>query len=117
MILYAITTKYMSMDANGIPDYVWATKSQVKKIIQMRNNPDKRSNFIRIGKWTFSPMDIVKIEEKNTEHYGGPIPSYARKRYIEDQKEEEQAQLKSGTPKINYSGLERLRQLKAGHSL
>ena len=86
MILYAISLRGMTSDANGIPNYVWATKSQVDKIVIMRNDPARRSNFVRIGKTTFSPMDIVQIEEKNTEFYGGPIPGYARKRYIEDEK-------------------------------
>ena len=86
MILYAISLKGMSRDANGIPNYVWATKSQVDKIVIMRNNPETRANFICIGKTIFSPSDISMIEEKNTEHYGGTIPGYARNRYLEDEK-------------------------------
>lgn len=85
MIVYAITLKYMTRDANDLPDYVWATKSQVDTIVRLRNNPDKRYNFIRLGRWIFSPMDIVKIEEKNTDYCGEPIPAYVRNRYLEEQ--------------------------------
>lgn len=84
MILYAISLRGMTKDANGIPNYVWATRSQVDKIVVMRNNPGECRNFICIGKTIFSPADILMIEEKNTEHYGGSIPGYARDRYLED---------------------------------
>ena len=85
MILYAITLKNMEHDANGLKNYVWATKSQVDKIGELRNNPQHRYDFIEIGNYIFSPMDISHIEKKNTEYTGIPIPKYARDRYLEDE--------------------------------
>lgn len=86
MILYAITLKNNSKDINGLPNYIWATETQVKKIGELRNNPQMRYDFIEIGNYIFSPMDISHIEKKNTENYGLPIPKYAKDRYLEDER-------------------------------
>ena len=86
MILYAITLKNLNKDTNGLLNYIWATENQVKKIGELRNNPQMRYNFIEIGNFIFSPMDISHIEKKNTDSCGLPIPTYARKRYLEDEK-------------------------------
>ena len=85
MILYAITLKNIEHDANGLKNYVWATKSQVEKIGKLRNNPQHRYDFIEIGNYIFSAMDISHIEKKDTKHYGGPIPKYAIDRYKEEE--------------------------------
>lgn len=85
MILYAITLKNMGRDANGLPNYIWATESQVETIAKMRNNPETRYNLIEIGNFIFSTMDVSHIEKKDTSFYGGPIPSYAKLRYKEDE--------------------------------
>lgn len=85
MILYAITLKNMNKDENGLIQYVWATKSQLDKIIELRNNSDLKYNFIKIGDFIFSAMDISHIEEKNTKYFGGYIPKYVKDRYLLDQ--------------------------------
>lgn len=84
MILYAILLKNRKNDSNGLPNYIWATKSQVDVIIQMRNNPEKRNNFVKINKVIFSPSDIAYIEEKNANN-GLPIPKYVLERYEKEQ--------------------------------
>ena len=86
MILYAITLKNMGKDANGLPNYVWATKHQIDVIGKLRNSPQQRYDFVEIGPHIFSPMDISHIERKDTENCGCPIPAYARNRYIEEKK-------------------------------
>lgn len=50
----------------------------------MRNNPDKRYNFIKINSHIFSPMDIAYIEEKDPEKSGLPVPKYAVDRYLQE---------------------------------
>lgn len=85
MILYAITLKNLGRDSNGLPNYIWATKSQVDKIGELRNNPQRRYDFIEIGDFIFSPMDISHIEKKNTEHIGIPMPKYVIERYEADE--------------------------------
>jgi hypothetical protein len=86
MLVYAITLKNMGRDGNGLPRYVWATETQVKRLVALRNNPEKRSGFIKIGKFIFSPMDISHIEEKDTDNYGGPIPKYVKDKLGDEQK-------------------------------
>lgn len=88
MILYAILIKNRLKDENGLPNYIWATKSQVDVISEMRNNPDKRYNFVKINGHIFSPMDIAYIDEKDTENCGLPIPSYVTKRYLQENNEQ-----------------------------
>lgn len=95
MILYTITLKNSTQDENGLTNYIWATKSQVDTISNMRNNPDKRYNFIKIGKYIFSPMDVRYIEERNADNCGLPIPKYAKERYLLDQSNEQNRNLTS----------------------
>ena len=98
MILYAITLKNMSRDANGLPNYVWATESQIQTLGKMRNNVEKRYEFVQIGNFIFSPMDISHIEKKDTEYYGGYIPKYAKNRYLLDQNQNKTGNLNNNMP-------------------
>ena len=84
MILYAIKLKYLGQDSNGLQKFIWATKGQLDKISRMRNDEELRTKFVRIGNYIFSPMDIAYIEEKDVDNYGGPIPAYAKQRYLEE---------------------------------
>lgn len=84
MILYAILLKNRLKDENGLPNYIWATKTQVDIITEMRNNPDKRYNFVKINSHIFSPMDVAYIEEKDVEKSGLPVPKYAVERYLQE---------------------------------
>lgn len=84
MILYAILLKNRLKDENGLPNYIWATKTQIDVITEMRNNPEKRYNFIKINSHIFSPMDIAYIEEKDPEKSGLPVPKYAVERYLKE---------------------------------
>ena len=77
-----ILLKNAGRDCNGLPNYIFATDSQVATINEMRNNPDERYNFCRIGKYIFSPIDILYI--KKEKDYGGAIPQYFIERYKKD---------------------------------
>jgi hypothetical protein len=98
MILYAITLKNASKDANGLINHIWATESQIKTIGELRNNPQTRFNFIEISDFIFSPMDISHIEKKNTDNIGVPIPKYAIDRY----KQDKNTQLEDGKNKTLF---------------
>lgn len=96
MILYAILLKNRLRDENGLPNYIWATKSQIDKITKLRNSPDNRYNFIKINTHIFSPMDIAYIDEKETEDCGLPIPLYAIERYEKENGHRDKKGIPSG---------------------
>ncbi len=78
-----IILKNTSRDNNGLPNYLFVTDRQVDYICKLRNDKDKRQNFIKLGNYIFSPIDIAYIEKKKD--YGGAVPKY----YIEQCKKEE----------------------------
>ena len=96
MILYAILLKNRLKDENGLPNYIWATKTQIDEVIRMRNTPDERYNFIKINTHIFSPMDIAYIDEKETKECGLPIPTYVIKRYEKENGPDDKKQISSG---------------------
>lgn len=79
-----IILKNMSKDSNGLPKYLFATDKQVEYICNLRNNPEKRYNFIKLGNYIFSPIDILYIEGRSD--YGGAVPKYYFDRYNEEKK-------------------------------
>lgn len=87
MEVYAIKLKNMGTDSNGNPKLVWATESQKKILERMRNDSEKRYNFVEIGNFTFSPMDIAYIEKRKGEYYD--FPSYVVERYKLDSSRKE----------------------------
>lgn len=78
MKIYAIKLKYMGNDINGFKKYIYATEGQKRIIEIMRNNADKRYNFVEIGGVSFSPMDVAYIEVQNKESY--ELPKYVIER-------------------------------------
>lgn len=77
-----ILLKNMPKDNNGLPIYLFATDKQVGYILKMRNDVNKRMNFVKLGSYTFSPIDILYI--KRIKNYGGAIPEYCKIRYKEE---------------------------------
>lgn len=53
---------------------IYATDSQVAVIAGMRNDPEKRYNFVKVGNITFSPMDVSYIEKQKRISYD--LPKY-----------------------------------------
>ena len=53
---------------------IYVTDSQMAIIVGMRNDPDKRNNFVKVGTLTFSPIDVSYIEEQTREQYD--LPKY-----------------------------------------
>ncbi len=74
-----IQLKNMSRDINGLPNYIFATDKQVLYLEKIRNNPETRSNFVKLGNYIFSPIDILFI--KKEKDFGGAIPKYFLERY------------------------------------
>lgn len=64
---------------------IYATDSQVAIIIGMRNDPDKRSNFVKVGAITFSPADVAYIESDTRPSYD--FPKYFLNRYNKETSE------------------------------
>ena len=58
---------------------IYVTESQMSIIVGMRNDPDKRNNFVKVGALTFSPADVSFIEEQVREKYD--LPKYFIDRY------------------------------------
>ena len=67
VVTYAVHFKHMDKVIN-------VTNQQASIIIGMRNDPDKRNNFVKVGKLTFSPIDVSYIEEQQRERYD--LPKY-----------------------------------------
>lgn len=78
MKVYAIKLKNMGNDEHGFTRFIWASEEQKKILEMMRNDVDKRYNFVEIGGVSFSPMDISYIEEKNKVEYD--LPKYVVER-------------------------------------
>ena len=74
-----IHLKNATRDINGFENVVYATDTQVSTIVNMRNDPVKRANFVKIGSTIFSPKDIAQIEVKNRESY--ELPNYFLERH------------------------------------
>ena len=66
--------KHATKDANGMENVIYATDSQVSIIVGMRNDPEKRLNFVKIGNTIFSPMDVSFIETRQKDSYD--LPKY-----------------------------------------
>ena len=64
---------------------IYATDSQVAIIIGMRNDPEKRSNFVKVGAITFSPADVAYIETQTRPGYD--FPKYFLQRYDKERSE------------------------------
>ncbi len=77
-----ILLKNMPKDNTGLPMHMFATDKQVEQIIKLRNNPEKRNRFVKLGNYTFSPVDILYI--KKVRDYGGALPGYYLSRYNEE---------------------------------
>ena len=58
---------------------IYATDSQVEILSHMRNDPEKRNNFVKVGNLTFSPNDISYIESQSRESYD--LPKYFLERH------------------------------------
>lgn len=71
--------KHFTRDANGLENVIYATDSQISVLVGMRNDPEKRSNFVKIGNTIFSPMDVAFIETKSRESY--ELPKYFLERH------------------------------------
>lgn len=85
--------KGWGVDANGVQRVIYLTEAQVDTLGIMRNDPDKRYCFVKVGNLMFSPMDVMYIEEVEKEAY--ELPPYALKR-IQSEK-----QLTDGRKEIN----------------
>lgn len=71
--------KRFTKDANGLENVIYATDSQVAVLVGMRNDPEKRNNFVKIGSIIFSPADVAFIETKTRETY--ELPKYFLERH------------------------------------
>ena len=69
-----IHLKYAGKDGNGFENVLFATDSQIATLVALRNSPEKRLNFVKIGNTIFSPIDVVYIESREREHY--ELPRY-----------------------------------------
>lgn len=59
-------------DKNGLDKVLYLTDKQVDIIGKMRNDPEKRHCFVKVGGLMFSPIDVMYIEEKDKEMYDLP---------------------------------------------
>ena len=83
-----IHLKNAKKDANGLENVIFATESQISVIVGMRNDPEKRLNFVKIGNTIFSPMDVSFIETKEKDSYD--LPKY----FLERRKKESSVPVK-----------------------
>ena len=74
MRVNVIHLKYSGKDGNGLENVLFATDSQIATLVAMRNNPERRLNFVKIGNTIFSPIDVVYIEAREREKY--ELPRY-----------------------------------------
>lgn len=78
-----IHLKNATRDMNGLENVIYATDTQIATLVEMRNNPEKRANFVKIGGVLFSPMDIAFIEARVREYY--ELPQYFLERHKKEQ--------------------------------
>lgn len=72
MKVYAIETKGMRRDGNGLPQYLWATAGQVEKLDKIINDPNYAFQMVQIGRDRVRISEIVKILEKEAESSMAP---------------------------------------------
>ena len=73
MITYKIHIRGLGKDQNGIERVVYATRTQVLKLAELRADHEKNIDFVSIGQFMFSPRDILFVERTNKESYELPI--------------------------------------------
>lgn len=74
--------KGFGKDQNGMEKVLWLTKSQVDKVVSMRNDLEKASKLVGVGSLIFSPKDIAYIEKCKREW--ADAPKYFKERRIEE---------------------------------
>lgn len=67
-----IHLKNFSRDVNGLENVIYATDSQIAALVKMRNDPEKRYNFVKVGSILFSPMDVARIDTQIKARYEYP---------------------------------------------
>lgn len=82
MITYKVHIKGLGKDQNGLENVIYATRSQVLKLAELRADTEKTSQFINIGRYLFAPKDIMFIERTEKESYD--LPTYFKVRAAED---------------------------------
>lgn len=87
--------KGLGKDEYGNDRLIYLTEKQVEILGEMRNDPERRYCFVKVGRFMFSPMDVIIIEEKEVETY--ELPNYALERL---QKEHNQ-QLEEGKKNLH----------------
>ena len=82
--VYICHIKGLGHDSYGLEKVLWLTRSQVDKIVALRNDVEKSSKLVGVGSLIFSPKDVAYIEKCRKE----PIdaPKYFRERVREEQK-------------------------------
>lgn len=111
----AITIKGLGYDDNGLNQYIWATQTQLKRLLECQFDEERRNFVFMIGDRGVKPSDVItfKIVDVATAE---KWPSF-RKYVLNELEKEDQALLKERGAKVNKVGLERLKQLKARHNL
>ncbi len=82
--VYICHIKGFGKDTNGVEKVLWLTQSQVSKIVQLRNDPDKMSKMVVVGSIIFSPKDVGFIEKCVKSQ--NDAPKYFRERKAQEQK-------------------------------
>lgn len=112
-VVAAITIKGLDPDEHGLPQYVWATKKQAKKLLAAQYDEQQRTFVFMLGDRGIRPCDIIGLKMVRVKE---ALPWPAFRGYVLDALEDEKEQAEA-LEKPNNAGLKRLADLKAKHNL
>ena len=87
--------KGLGKDEHNFDRVIYLTAKQVELLGELRNDPERRHCFVKVGRIIFSPMDVNIIEEKEVQTY--ELPDYVRERL----QKEHDAQLAEGEKQLH----------------
>lgn len=107
----AITVKNLGKDEHGLQQYLWATKKQAKRLLNLQFDEEKSHFVYMLGNNSVRPCDIlavkfVKIKEARV------WPAFER--YVIDELESENKKFLE-LEESNKKNIERLNELKSAH--
>ena len=70
--------RYCLANVIGLEDKVYLSEKQAEALIKANNNPETRSNFVKVGSVMFKPSSITSIQTKEIEFCY--LPKYCQER-------------------------------------
>ena len=108
----AIVVKGLGTDENGLQQYLWATKTQVERLLELQFDEQKNHYVYMLGDNSIRPCDILSVKFVKVKT---ALDWPAFRGYVLKELEAEEA--KNQKLEINENGRLKLEELKKQHNL